>query len=165
MKIGNFLIGLLLIVGVAGAGFFSYNYYKARHRQCQICGRPIYPKMQATAVLKDKSQMETCCPRCALHAYVQRPSEVERIAVADYNGGEAIPAEKATFVEGSDVECCRPDPGAAPREPGVEYDLKFDRCAPGLHAFKTEAAALDFQRQYHGRMLNFAQALESVRHH
>ena len=165
MKIGNFLIGLLLIVGVGGAGFFSYNYYIAQHRQCQICGRPIYPKMQATAFLKNKSRMDTCCARCALHAYVQRPSEVERIAVADYHSGEGISAEKAIFVEGSEVECCRPDPSAAPREPGVEYDLKFDRCLPGLHAFRTEAEALDFQRQYHGRRLSFAQSLESVRRH
>ncbi len=165
MKIGNLLIGLLLIVGVGGAGFFSYNYYNARHRQCQICGRPIYPKMQATAYLKNKSRMDTCCPRCALHAYVQRLSEVERIAVADYNNGEAISAEKATFVEGSDIECCRSNPDSVPREAGVEYDLKFDRCLPGLHAFKTEAEALDFQRKYHGRVLSIAQALESVKHH
>lgn len=165
MKIGNFLIGLLLLAAVGGAGLFSYHYYNTRHLQCQICGRPIFPKMQSTAFLKDNSRMDTCCPRCALHAMVQKPAEVRRIAVADYHNGEAISADTATFVEGSEVECCRPDPSAAPREPGVEYDLKFDRCLPGLHAFRTESEALDFQRQYHGRVLSFTQALESVKHH
>jgi hypothetical protein len=165
MKIGNILIGLLLMGGIGATGYFGYNYYNARHRQCQICGRPIYPKMQATVFLKDRSRIDTCCARCALHAYVQRKSEVDRMAVTEYAGGEAISAETAFYVEGSDVECCRPDPNSAPREPGVEYDLKFDRCLPALLSFKTEAEALDFQRKYRGRVLRFAQALESVRHH
>ena len=165
MQIKATLIGLLLIISVGGAGFVGYNYYNARHRECQICGRPIYPKMQASAFMKDRSRMDTCCARCALHAYVQRSSEVQRVVVADYATGETISADKATFVEGSDVECCKPDTSAAPRELGVEYDLKFDRCLPGLLAFKTAQEAIDFQRQYHGRVLDFTQAVARVKQH
>jgi hypothetical protein len=165
MKIANTLVGFLLVAAVGAAGYFSYIHYTSRQRECGICGRQVYPKMQATVFLKDSSRIVTCCPRCALHARAQRPSGVARIAVADYNTGETVSADQATFVEGSDVECCRPDPNSTPREPGVEYDLKFDRCLPGLHAFKSETAALDFQRQYHGRVLSFERALESVTHH
>jgi hypothetical protein len=163
MKIRDMLIGFLLVAAVGTAAYFSYTHYVARSPQCGICGRPVYPKMQAIVFLNDGAQMATCCPRCALHAQVLRSCEIERISVADYNTGEPLPAAQATFVEGSDVECCRPDSKSAPREPGVEYDLKFDRCLPGLHAFKTESEALQFQRQYHGRVLNFAQAIQSVK--
>ena len=34
--------------------------------------------------------------------------------MADYKTGETVSADQATFVEGSDVECCRPDPNATP---------------------------------------------------
>jgi hypothetical protein len=121
--------------------------------------------MKATVYLKRRVQIDTCCPRCALHYEIGRPGEVARVTVADGATGEVTNATQAIYIEGSDAEGCHPDMGSTPREPGVGYDRTFDRCLPSLVAFKTETDAREFQKRYGGRVLDYAQALQNVKGH
>jgi hypothetical protein len=116
-------------------------------------------------VLKDGGSVDACCPRCALHLDIEKPTEVARLSVEDSVTGEAIDARAAFYVEGSDAQACYPGPDHSPREPGVPYEVKFDRCLPSLIAFKSESEARDFQRHSGGRLLSFPKAAESVIHH
>jgi hypothetical protein len=164
MSIRHLLAGFLLVGIIAAAGYFAYHYLVLPSHQCEICGRPVHAAHYSSVVLKSGRQIEACCPRCAMHYELNMPGQVARLSVADDPTGQAIEAQMATYVEGSDQHPCMSASDRTPREPGVEYDLKFDRCLPSLIAFKDEAAARGFQRQHGGRLLTFAQALESVKH-
>ena len=165
MKIRNIVVGLVLLAAVGWGAYAGYQFYVERHRLCDLCGRPVHSAMGASVFLKNKSRVDTCCPRCALHYEIQKPAQVARVMVTDNTGGEKIPATEAYFVEGSDAETCQHDPDSAPREPGVEYDRKFDRCLPNLVAFRSEADAREFQKRLGGRVLQYVQAVQSVRSH
>jgi hypothetical protein len=163
MNIKNLLVGLLLVGVVGAAGYVAYHYFVLPSHQCEICGRPVHAAHYSSVVLKNGRHIEACCPRCALHYEHNMPGQVARLQVADNASGIAIEARSAVYVEGSDQQMCMSAAESVPREPGVEYDLKFDRCLPSLVAFKEESAARGFQRIHGGRMLSFAQALESVK--
>ena len=164
MGIRNLLVGILLVGLVSGAGYFAYHYIVLPRHQCEICGRAVHAEHYSSVALKSGRQIEACCPRCAMHYELNMPGQVARLLVADNSTGQTIEAQMATYVEGSDQHPCMSTSDTAPREPGVEYDLKYDRCLPSLIAFKDEAAARSFQGQHGGRLLSFAQALESVKH-
>lgn len=163
MNVKSLLVGLLLVGAVGGGGYLAYRYFVLPSQQCEICGRPVHAEHLSTVALKNGRQIQACCARCALHYEHNLPGQVAHLSVADNVTGAAIDAEKANYVEGSDQHPCMIASENAPREPGVEYDLKFDRCLPSLIAFKDESAARDFQRGHGGRELSFAQALESVK--
>jgi hypothetical protein len=164
MGMRNLLVGFLLVGLVAAGGYFAYHYFVLPSHQCEICGRAVHATHYSTVVLKDGRRIEACCPRCAMHYEHNMPGQVAHLSVSDTASGRAIEAQRAVYVEGSDRELCMNAAEDAPREPGVEFDRKFDRCLPSLIAFGDEAAAHEFQRQHGGRLLSFAQALESVRH-
>ena len=120
----------------------------------------------STVVLANGKRIETCCARCALHYRMNHPlDEVSRILVADHESGKKIDASLAVYVEGSDVTSCRAPSEAVPREPGAAYDRMFDRCQPGLLAFRDQAAARVFASTHGGRVLDYETALASVHEH
>jgi hypothetical protein len=49
------------------------------------------------------------------------------------------------------------------REPNGVSVREYDRCLPTLAAFKTPQEADLYQKQHGGRVLTYAQALDSVR--
>ena len=162
-KIRSVLVGLALIAAVGGIVYLGHRYTVAPVHECEICGRPLHSGHQATVVLKDGHVTQLCCPRCALHYEVHRHGQAARILVSDRAMGVQIEAEKGFYAEGSDEQPCHPTGDTAPREPGVEYSLEFDRCLPSLVAFKDESAAREFIRVHGGRLLTYAQALAAVR--
>ena len=164
MRFKHLLVGFLLVGFVGAAGYLSYRYFVMPSHQCEICGRAVHAAHYSSVVLKDGRHIEACCPRCAMHYEHNMPGQVAHLSVSDNTSGLSIEAQRAVYVEGSDQEPCMSATEEAPREPGVEFDRKFDRCLPSLIAFKDEAAAHEFQRQHGGRLLSFAQALESVKH-
>jgi nitrous oxide reductase accessory protein NosL len=157
------LMGLVIIAAAGALLYVGYRRY-APARGCDVCGRARHPGMEAEIVLKDGHRVETCCARCAFHFELPQGAGVARTTVEDAVTGEAIEARDAAYLEGSDAAACHPEPETGPREPGVAYDLRFDRCLPSLVAFRNEGDAREFQRQHGGRLLTFTQALESVRH-
>ncbi len=163
MKIGNVLIGFVLLAVVGGGGDYAYRRLVLPSNQCDICGRSLHAGHESTILLKDGKQIQACCPRCALHHELHDPGKVASVLVADHATGEKLKAEDAFYVEGSDEMSCMPETAAPPREPGVEYKTVYDRCLPSLAAFKEESAARSFLAAHGGRLLTYSQSVESVR--
>ncbi len=104
-----------------------------------------------------------CCPRCGMHEQVDRPGLVKRAWATDLDSRELIPAEVAYCVEGSDTGYCTMGEMPVQREPQGVSVLTHDRCLPALLAFRTRSAAEAFQARHSGRVLDYQQALESVK--
>ena len=79
------------------------------------------------------------------------------------DGAALIPAESAFYVEGGDIHYCMSAEKPIERLPEGESVRAFDRCLPTLVAFKARTDAEAYQAHHGGRVLDFAQALESVR--
>ncbi len=160
-------IGVFLVMVIGWGGYVGYRYVSSRNEKCSVCARIVHRKVAAEAILKSGSRSRTCCARCALHFALQNPNDVVQLRVSDEVSGDMVAADGAWYVEGSDAQGCHPDPGADEmhplREPGVIYDVAFDRCIPSLLAFRSESAAHEFRRQNGGTVLTYSEVLESVR--
>jgi hypothetical protein len=154
----------LVMVGAVGALLYVGYRHLSSPQGCDLCGRERHSHIEATVLLQDGRRVETCCARCALHFNLGKPDKVARMIVEDAITGVLVEAANAVYLEGSAAEGCHPKAETGPREPGIAYELRFDRCLPSLIAFRTEADAREFQKEYGGRLLSFTQALESVRH-
>ncbi len=163
MRIRDVLVGVLFLAVVAGGSYFAYRRLVLPSNQCDVCGREIHAGHESRVLLKAGKQIQTCCPRCALHHEQHNPGQVTGVLVADHTTGEKIKAQDAVYVEGSDEMTCMPVSATPPRELGVEYKTTYDRCVPSLLAFKDEAAAHSFLAVHGGRLLSYDQVLESVR--
>ncbi len=163
MKIKNTLIGLGLLLVVGGAGYYAYRRFVLPSQQCGVCGRSLHPGHESTVLLKNGKQLPACCPRCAMHHELHNPGQVANVLVTDNATGQKVRAQDAVYVEGSDEISCMPEGATPPREPGVEYKATYDRCVPSLVAFKEEAEARKFLSVHGGRLLFYAQVVESVR--
>lgn len=163
MRKRDVFIGALFLAVVAGATYFAYRRFVLPGNQCGVCGREIHAGHASMLLLRTGKRLETCCPRCALHHDQHHPGQVTSVLVADHATGEKIGARDAVYVEGSDEMPCMPMSATPPREPGVEYKVAYDRCVPGLLAFRDEAAARRFLAAHGGRTLFYQQVLESVK--
>ncbi len=155
---------VLILVAVGAAGYFAWRQIVLpREQQCDICGRGLQAGHASKILLKNGKELQACCPRCALHHELHHPGELIGIVVADHATGQPIAAQRAVFVEGSDEMSCVPTSATPPREPGINYETAYDRCLPSLAAFRNEDDARSFVAVHGGRVLSYAQALESVR--
>jgi hypothetical protein len=163
MKLRTVALGLVLLAGAAFAGYLTYGRFFAGNAECQICGRALHSARVSTVVLANGTGIQACCPRCALHyRHNHNPSDVSRVVVSDYDTGRSIEATAAFYVEGSEVPACHAPSEPAPREPGVQYEVAFDRCQPGLIAFARQQSALEFMSAHGGHILSYNEALASV---
>ncbi|GBC77622.1 hypothetical protein HRbin08_01101 [bacterium HR08] len=153
---------LVLILAVGIGGYFAVSHVlQERAPLCRVCGRSVHPGQMFVLHLDDGERERTCCPRCGLHARLRAPERVRAAWATDFASGRQIEAERAVYVEGSEVmTCCRPAPL---REPGVVYERHWDRCLPSLIAFARESDARAFQAQHGGRVLTYAESVASVR--
>jgi hypothetical protein len=167
MKGGRLLIGAFVVMLAVTGGYLGYRTVYLRNQKCTMCARTVYPKLAADAVFRNGSRVRTCCARCVIHLGLHSPGQIAALKVSDVESGEMIPADSASYVEGSSAQECHPDPAADEthqvREAGVLYDLSYDRCIPLLLAFRSERAAQEFRKQYGGRVLTYSEARESVR--
>jgi hypothetical protein len=165
MKSRDTLITLAALVAVAIASWAAYRYETRPALEfCQVCGR----KVHAGTTYRLDTQRGTeraCCPRCGMHEQVSRPGLVKRAWATDFDSREMIPADAAYYVEGSDTGYCTMAdmPQPVQRQPQGVSVITDDRCLPALVAFKTRSAAEAFQARHSGRILDYSQALESVR--
>lgn len=132
------------------------------NRICQVCNRPVHAGMGYRLELASTSET-ACCPRCGMHYGLEHPGVVKRAFAKDFYTGTEIPAEKAYYVEGgNEVYCAHVQP-VERKELQSAADLAFDRCTPPLVAFATGDGANQYRVKHGGRLLSYAEAVESVR--
>jgi hypothetical protein len=151
---------VLLIVG----GFFAIVRHVARNAPvlCEVCSRPVHTGMGYHLVVAGASKT-ACCPRCGMHFELHQPGKVRAAFARDFYSGSEIPAEKAFYVEGGNEEYCAHVQPVERKEIQSDAELAYDRCTPPLVAFAKEADAEKYRAEHGGRLLAYAEAMESVR--
>jgi len=129
---------------------------------CEVCQRPVHAGMGYRLVLAKGSQT-ACCPRCGIHYDLNHPGIVHAAFAKDFYTGAEIPAEKAYYVEGGNEVYCAHVKPLERKELESSAQLAYDRCLPTLVAFKTRPEAETYQKEHGGRVLNYAQAVQSVK--
>ena len=96
-----------------------------------------------------------CCPACALSEHQQAGRPVEVIELTDYLGSGSLDPAESFIVRNSDVNmCARHEAALGPDKQPMHAD--FDRCAPGILAFRDLKAAQTFAAEHGGQVLPFA---------
>ncbi len=154
-------ISMLVVAILVGVVILRHDAART-NRICQVCNRPVHAGMGYRLDLATASAT-ACCPRCGLHYQLEHPDAVKRAFAKDFYTGAEISAEKALYVEGgNEVYCAHVQP-VERKELQSAADLAFDRCTPPLVAFATEDGAKKYRAEHGGRLLRYAEALESVR--
>ncbi len=129
---------------------------------CQVCQRPVHAGMGYRLVLAKGSEA-ACCPRCGIHYDLNHPGIVHAAFAKDFYTGAEIPAEKAYYDEGGNEVYCAHVKPLERKELESSAQLAYDRCLPTLVAFKTRAEAETYQQEHGGRVLDYAEAVQSVK--
>lgn len=129
-----------------------------KEANCEQCGRTECRNMAFVIRHTDGREVKTCCPRCGLHYLETEHSPVAALSVHDFETGAAIDAERALYVEGSDITPClvagkRPLRDAS----GCCADPVYDRCLPSLIAFRSKEEAAAFAREHGGAVRAFGE--------
>lgn len=157
------IFALILLASTGLGSYLAYHRIEgSKPLACEVCLRPVHEGQAYRVELKDGTSATSCCPRCGIHHQLESPARVARAWATDHVTGEWVAAEEAYYVEGSDARYCNPHP-APLREPGVVYEMTFDRCLPSLVAFRTEQEAQAFHARRGGRLLSYREAVESVK--
>jgi hypothetical protein len=165
MKSRQIVITLVALVAIGVTSFFAYRYEQRRETAdtCPFCERMVHSST-AYRLTVDGHELAACCPRCGMRAQVNREQgKLDHARATDVTTGETIAAESATYVEGGDVQYCTHGNQPVTREPNGVSVREYDRCLPTLAAFKTLQEADLYQKQHGGRILSYAQSLDSVR--
>ena len=163
MKLRDTLVTLLALAAIGLASYVAYRYEtRPNPNFCNICNRPIHPGM-SFLVQTDGHTERACCPRCGMHYALNHPGKDQRLWATDMNSGKMIPAETAYYDEGGNINYCATHGEAVQRQPQGVSVRDYDRCLPTLVAFQTRAEAETYQREHGGRVLNYAEALQSVK--
>lgn len=164
MKAKETVITLVALVAIGITSYVAYRYeQRPDPHLCAICNRSLHAGMAYRLETRHGGTEYACCPRCGMHYTIQHAGEVQRAWAVDLNTGQLVAAEAAYYDEGGDVEYCTHGEQPVQRGPEGVSVRGFDRCLPTLVAFKTRAEAEAYQRQHSGRVLDYAQAVESVR--
>lgn len=114
-----------------------------QREECEICGMWIdqYMSTRHVITLKDNTIKSFCSLACAAKYIREHKENVKDVKVADFLTQRLIDAEKAFYLEGSDV-------------PGVmSYTSRI--------AFSTKDDAERFQSKHGGRIITFEKAMEN----
>lgn len=153
----------LAVLVVAGVSFIAYRRAALAHPAlCQICVRNI-PKQTAYRLDTAKGTIKACCPSCAIHYMLHHPGAIREAWATDFDSGRMIPAATAYYDEGGDVQYCTAHQPAVEREPQGVRQRVYDRCLPVLVAFSTRDEAEAYRTRHGGRLLTYAEAVESLR--
>jgi len=151
----------MAIVAILLAGTLSCG--RARAAACSQCGREECKNLAVTIALEGGESVKTCCPRCALRYVAEKRPAVKTIAVRGFADAGTIDANKAFYVEGSDVHpCAHRENSPAVDERGCCLKAVYDRCEPSLVAFESADKAESFARE-HGGFVHTFDELKSAR--
>ena len=165
MKTREIIITTIALIAIGATSFWAYRHERRAETAgtCPFCDRMVHPT-SAYELKVNGHELTACCPRCGMHAQVNGEQGKSGAATAtDVTTGEKIAAESATYIEGGDVQFCAHDDQAVTREPYGVSVREYDRCLPTIAAFKTRPEAELYQKQHGGHVLNYAEALASVR--
>jgi hypothetical protein len=159
----RYVVVILPVLLIAG-GFFAIVRHTARNAPvlCEVCSRPVHEGMGYHLVVAGASKT-ACCARCGMHFQLNNPGDVRAAFARDFYSGSEIPAEKAFYVEGGNEEYCAHVQPVERKEIQSAAQLAYDRCTPPLVAFAKESDAEKYRAEHGGRLLAYAEALESVR--
>ncbi|RMD58775.1 MAG: hypothetical protein D6828_02385 [Nitrospirae bacterium] len=133
------LINIFLIVLLFP---LSVNAQEQQREGCCICGMylDMYASTEHVIIYKDGSVKKTCSLACASKLYKSGKKRIKKILVADFLSHELIDAQKAYYLEGSDI-------------PGVmSYTSRI--------AFKDKEKAIEFQKKHGGKIISFEEAVK-----
>jgi len=100
----------------------------------------LYEKTRLVILFNDDTTKSTCSLACAAGVINQNKGRIKRVKVADFLTGKLLDADKAYFLEGSDI-------------PGVmSYTSRV--------AFSSKTQASTLQKKHGGRIITFDQALK-----
>jgi copper chaperone NosL len=122
--------------------FFAVIAGASERRECSVCGMYLdqYAPTVHVILYKDGTRQETCSLACAAKIYVKEKARVKEIMVADFEHADLIDAERAVYLEGSDI-------------PGVmSYTSRI--------AFRHRIDAVTFQKKHGGKIVSFTEALQ-----
>ncbi len=157
------LVTLAALAAMVGVSLIAYRWQaKGQTAICQICGREV-PRQTAFRLETAGGTINACCPTCAMHFMLHHPGDAQQAWATDFDSGRQIPAATAYYDEGGDVQYCTAHHAPVERGPLGLNTRVYDRCLPTLVAFKDHAQAEAYQKLHGGRVLTYAQALESVR--
>jgi len=109
-------------------------------KECAVCGMWIdqYERTRHVIALRDGNTAYFCSAACAVRYVKDNGQKVETIRTADFITEQLVEAEKAFYLQGSDV-------------PGVMSYVS-------TIAFATRKDAEEFQKMHGGRIIAFTQA-------
>ncbi len=126
--------------------FFVTGIYASAHaterESCAVCGMylDLYGKTRLVILFNDDTTKSTCSLACAARLINQNEGRIKGVKVADFLTGKLLDADKAYFLEGSDI-------------PGVmSYTSRV--------AFSSKTLAATFQKKHGGRIITFDRALK-----
>jgi len=131
------------------------------HAACSVCGREVHLASRVDGEA-DGEALTFCCAACALRAENQEERPIRLTQVFDYRSGEPMAPQDAVAVVGSNVNLCMREHALTDARKET-HDLHFDRCSPGVLAFKSEVAAEQFRAEHGGVRKSFAELEESFR--
>ncbi len=155
----------LLIVFMAAVlfgCFFVLQSCSKKAAQCPLCERDVHQGMQVS-ITHNAIPMQTCCMACAV-TYKLQEKNVEIKAATDFLANESIDPKPAFYVVGSDVSPCTQDAKVQKfvREPHSALHSCYDRCAPGILAFRSNNDARNFQQEHGGSIYRFDQLTGAI---
>ena len=155
------LVVFFLILAVLGSGaFLWWRHANPEPSLCEMCERPIH-RPTAFSALVDGRKIWACCPRCGLSACAGG-HEAREAEATDHTTGKVVPAESCVYVVGSSLTpCCSSEVIVMGEK--IPCGRCFDRCYPSAIAFSATDKALQFIKEYGGKLLPFDTLLKELR--
>ena len=123
---------LVALVAIGITSFFAYRYEGRRQTAdtCPFCDRMIH-SVTAYRLKVDGRDVTACCPRCGMHAMLNREQGKPGEAWAtDVNTGQTVGSKIRHVRQGGDVQYCMHDSQPVMREPNGVSVREYDRCLP-----------------------------------
>ncbi|MEW6456260.1 MAG: hypothetical protein AB1410_06065 [Acidobacteriota bacterium] len=141
-----FIFGIVVAVGL-------YFFLTPNTGICEVCGRKLHSQTKYVLHLKNGDRKTMCCPTCGIRKQMEISELVEHAEATDYLTKKLIYAQNAYFLEGSDVNpCAEHIPQIVRDQYGMTAYLCYDRCKPGLIAFKNYDDVINFQSKHGGEI-------------
>jgi hypothetical protein len=148
------ILTTVVFVGLIGAAGYILAGRWQQHRNENMCQYSFREIVASTATIAeiDGKQERVCCPACALATARQRGISLKLLQLSDFNTKQPLDPKTAYLIRGSDVN---PDMHSEPLVDAEKQPLPvhYDRCEPGILAFKTKSEAVAFQHQHGGSVL------------
>ena len=121
-------------------------------RMCAVCDRAECKGMAFRVTLENGKEVETCCPRCALHYLESNHQQARKMEATDFATGNWVDATHAVYVSDSDVHPCA-EMNTMRDQQGCCLMKTYDRCLPSLVAFAAKDDASAFQKTHGGQLV------------